>query len=636
MTEAKASLTPIVVFYPEGRCVEGRAGWTLLDAAQAAGVHLDSACGGQGTCGKCRVIIRLGEVDSRPSEHISGAEAEEGMVLACQSHVIGDVVAEVPAASQLGELQILIGGTETSAAAEVPLAQVAEVSLGPPSLDDPLADWERLARALGRALPDFETFSVDLDALRALPGAARAGQWRLRAAVADLAGSGQVFAIETARPGRPGYGVAVDIGTTTIAAHLVDLASGSAPNARACLNDQIAFGDDVISRIIAAAEPDGLRRLQQAVVRSVNSLVAQLADEQAIAPAEIVAIACAGNTTMTHLLLAVDPAAIRREPYVPAARAFPVLRAGEIGFDAHPAAPVYLAPCATSYVGGDTTAGVLATGMADVDELWLLVDLGTNGEIALGNRDWLTCCSCSAGPAFEGSGLRYGMHASLGAIERAEYLPDADRMLFSTIGGAKARGLCGSGLIDVLASLLEAGVVDRAGRIDLGFPSRRVRVREEQPEFVVVWGEEAGREDDIVLAEADIENLIRSKAAVYAGIAVLLESLGLRPPDLARLNVAGAFGNYLDVEHAVTIGLLPDIPLDKIRFVGNTSVAGARMALMSRAARARAQEIASRMTNFELSAVPAFMGQYVAGLFLPHTDLARFPSVAARVPSRSR
>ncbi|GAF95824.1 unnamed protein product, partial [marine sediment metagenome] len=281
---------------------------------------------------------------------------------------------------------------------------------------------------------------------------------------------------------------------------------------------------------------------------SINSLITQVCDEQAVSPTDIVAVACAGNTTMTHLLLALDPAAIRREPYVPAAREFPLLRACELGFEVHPAAPVYLSPCASSYVGGDITAGVLATGMDDVDELWLLVDMGTNGEVALGNRDWLTCCSCSAGPAFEGSGLKYGMHATLGAIERAEYVPASDRMIVSTIGGAKPRGICGSGLIDLLAGLLQAGAVDRAGRIDLGFQSRRVRIRDEQPEFVVVWGEEVGREDDIVLTEADIENLIRSKAAVYAGISVLLDAMGLGPRDLARINVAGAFGNYLDVE----------------------------------------------------------------------------------------
>ena len=321
---------------------------------------------------------------------------------------------------------------------------------------------------------------------------------------------------------------------------------------------------------------------------------------------------------------------------LPAARQFPLVRARDIGLGINPAAVVYCAPAVSSYVGGDVVAGVLATGLAEVEPLWMLVDMGTNGEIALGNREWLMCCSCSAGPAFEGSGIQYGMHASPGAIERARYDPAADTLEYSAIGGAKPRGLCGSGLIDVLATLLRAGVIDRAGKIDLGYPSPRVRVEHDQPQFVLVWGHEVGREDDIAISEADIENLIRSKAAVFAGVQVLLDNVGLSPAQLDRVMVAGAFGNYLDSHNAVTIGLLPDVPLERIRFVGNTSVAGARMTLVSRRARRHAAEIASRMANLELSAVTSFMERYVAGLFLPHTDMSLFPSVAQQLARAER
>jgi len=345
---------------------------------------------------------------------------------------------------------------------------------------------------------------------------------------------------------------------------------------------------------------------------------------------------CSGNTAMLHFLFGLDPTRIRREPYIPTANLVPPLRALEVGIRINERGLLFSMPSVAAYIGGDITAGVLATGMDDVDELWLLVDMGTNGEIALGNREWLLCCSCSAGPAFEGSGIEYGMHASLGAIERVRYDPGSDTFGYVTIGGAKPRGVCGSGLIDLLATLLRAGVIDRGGKINLGYPSPRVRVVDDQPQFVLVWGHEVGREDDIVIAEADIENLIRSKAAVFAGVQLLLERVGLSPSDLDRVMVAGAFGNYLDSDNAVTIGLLPDLPLERIRFVGNTSVAGARMMLVSRRARRDAAEIASRMTNVELSAATAFMDRYVAGLFLPHTDMRLFPLVAERLASAER
>jgi uncharacterized 2Fe-2S/4Fe-4S cluster protein (DUF4445 family) len=348
----------------------------------------------------------------------------------------------------------------------------------------------------------------------------------------------------------------------------------------------------------------------------------------------IIAAACAGNTVMTHLLLGIDATGIRREPYVPAVQIVPTLWAGDLELALHPRAPVYLAPCVSSYVGGDITAGVLATGIAESPRLTLFIDMGTNGEMVVGNEEWLMCCSCSAGPAFEGSGVAYGMYATVGAIERLRYDPDTDSVEYMTIGEAKPRGICGSGLVDALATLLRAGAIDRAGRIDLGFPSRRVRVRDERPEFVFVWGEDVGRADDISLGEDGIKNLIRSKSAVYAGAETLLESLGLRAENLDQILVAGAFGNYLDAESAVTIGLLPDMPLDRIRFVGNTAVAGARQGLLDRDARHEMEGLARRMTSLELSVVPGYMDRYVSGLFLPHTDLRRFPSVANKLESR--
>jgi len=627
--------THIVVFQPDGACVEVESGATILEVANRAGVALDSACGGQGTCGKCRVIVALGRPGGRPSDLLSREELERGVVLACQARVEDDLVVEIPPESQRSELQILIdqGAVETEATeADVPLAERLGVRLQPPLAEEREGDRERLLQAVSRAHGDrFAEVDLDLDALRALPVLAREENWQFDALVGDLDGRGQVFGLDSSTGARA-YGLAVDIGTTTVVIHLIDLATAGFVDACASLNDQIGRGEDVISRIIYAQEHEaGLSELRAAVLATINRCIGQVCEQQGISAGQIVAAACVGNTVMAHLLLGVDPAAIRREPYVPALRSLPALPAREVGLDISSRAPVYLGPCVGSCVGGDVTAGVLATGMADSPRLSLLIDLGTNGEMVIGNQDWLMCCSCSAGPAFEGSGLEYGMYATVGAIERLSYDREADAVEYLTIGGGKPRGVCGSGLVDALATLLRGGVIDRAGRIDLGFPSPRVRVRRERPEFVLVWGEEVGRADDISLGEDDIQNLIRSKAAVYAGAETLLQGLGLDPSHIDRIFVAGAFGNYLDAENAVMIGMLPDVPLDRIRFVGNSAVAGARLSLLARSARERMEELARQMTNFELSMVPGYMDRYVSSLFLPHTDLKLFPSVAEKL-----
>lgn len=636
----------IVVFEPDGVCVEAEQGATILEVAAEAGVAIDSACGGQGSCGKCRVAITLGRPGGSAGDVLSAAEMQQGFVLACQATVEDDLVVEVPLESQRGELRILLGEAEGESAAlePPPLAQVVGIPTAElvgantaPTGDRKQGDAERLVEALGaRVAGDFRGLEVNLPALRELPRLLRPRQAapaaEIEALVGDVDGLGSVFGVAAREGGRSGwYGVAVDVGTTTVVVHLIDLATAGFVEAAASLNEQVSYGEDVISRIIHAQERErGLEELREAVTRTVNRCLAQVLGERG-APGRAIGAACVGNTVMTHLLLGVDPAAIRREPYIPAFRRLPALSAKEVGLNIHPGAPVWLAPCVSSYIGGDVVAGVLATGMAEQGRLTLFIDLGTNGELVVGNEEWLMSCSCSAGPAFEGSGVEYGMYATVGAMERVSYDPESDHVDYLTIGDAKPRGICGSGLVDALATMLRAGVVDRAGRINLGFASPRVRVRNERPEFVLVWGEEVGRADDISLGEDAIQNLIRSKAAVYAGAATLLESLGLSAEEVDSILVAGAFGNYLDAENAVTIGMLPDVPLERIRFVGNTAVAGARMALLSRGARERMEELARGMTNFELSVAPGYMEAYVSGLFLPHTDLNRFPSVGRQL-----
>jgi len=633
MTKASAD-THIVVFYPEGKCAEAQAGETLLAVARELGVAIDSACGGQGVCGKCRVIVRLGEVEAEPSTLLTSEERKEGYVLACQARVAQDVVVEVPIESQRGELQILIGageGLEPGAPAG-PLAERVKVEMAAPVGADNIDDLGRLASALGEKKEGKPSLDIDLEVLRALPWLLRESNWKVEVLLGETGVERQVFDVWPSSGKKAVYGLAIDVGTTTVVVQLLDLDSGALVGTAAGLNDQIAFGNDVISRIVASEQrPGGIAELQRAIRETINRLIEELLAKHQLERAQVICACCAGNTVMTQFLLGIKAEALRREPYVPAARHFPVVRAREIGLGLHPRGPLWPLPCTSSYVGGDITAGVLATGMDEAEAIGALIDLGTNGEVVVGGKDWLVCASCSAGPAFEGSGIKHGMFAGPGAIERVEYDPAVDEVRYHTVGGGKPRGICGSGLVDALASLLRAGVIDRAGRIDLGRPTPRVRVAEEEPEFVLVWGEEVGREEDIALTESDIHNLIRSKAAVYAGLSVLLKRVGMKPGDLERLLVAGAFGNYLDAENAVNIGLLPDLPLERIRFVGNTSVAGARKALLSSLMREKAGEIAAKMANFELSLEADFMEAYVAGLFLPHTEAALFPSVIERL-----
>ena len=601
-----------VTFLPGGVAVATEPGRTVLETAAAAGVGINSTCGGQGTCGKCKVTV-LGE---------------DREVLACQLLVERDLTVEIPPESQVRDSRILtklsVGAALT--VGEAPLAQRVAVELAPPGAARHEADAERLLRALRQRFGGaFQDYALDLAALRALPAVGRSQDWHFDAILADVTGVGRVIAVEPSASAA--YGLAIDLGTTTIVAALLELDTGRVVGSHAQLNGQAPFGADVISRIIYAQEDEhGLAELRETARDTIAHCVATVLREHDLEPDDALAAVIVGNTVMTHLLLGVDPANIRREPYVPALCSLPTLRAADVGLAIRPGAPVYLAPCVSSYVGGDITAGALAAAVTDSPQLTLFIDLGTNGEAVVARDEWAVCCSCSAGPAFEGSGLDYGMYAASGAIERVAYDSATDAVDYGVIGDEAPRGICGSGYVDALAELLRTGVIDRSGRIDLSFASPRVRVRNDLPEFVLVWGSEAGREEDISVGQDDIQTLIRSKAAVYSGVATLLDSLNLRAMEIERLLIAGGFGNYLHPDHAVAIGLLPDLPRERIHFLGNTALTGAGMALLAREARQRTGAIAVRMTNFELSTVPSYMERYVSGLFLPHTDLSLFPS----------
>jgi uncharacterized 2Fe-2S/4Fe-4S cluster protein (DUF4445 family) len=637
MTPTKPALCK-VRFEPSGLKTEVPRGATLLEAARLAGVYLTSICGGDGYCGKCKVVVDEGQVESKPSTLLSAQELRENVVLACQGRIVSDVTVTVPKSHMLDTGQILVDSdahrfsqmpgeaVRDSAFPFDPLVQKHHLKLPPPTESDQMADHERLYLGIRRKV-DAPIMQTGYRILQNLPGVLQQSGYDVTATLADRAGAVEVVDVEPGDTTARHFGVVVDVGTTTVVAHLVNLSSGATVDAEATYNSQIHFGDDYIRRIIYAEQNDAFDEMQQRVVHDINDLIQTLAGRQGIELGHINVVVCSGNTAMIHFLLNLDPRRIRRSPYIPTAAWVPPIRAAEAGIRINKRGLLYTLPAVGAYVGSDIVAGVLATRLYASPSLALLIDIGTNGEVVLGSREWMVCASSSAGPAFEGSGVKHGMRAAPGAIERVSAGADGS-LRFQTIGGDPPRGLCGSGLLDLLACLLEIGTIDRTGRLVPG-QGQRVREGADGVEFILV--PPADGRDAITITQADISNLIRSKAGVYAAISTLMESTGTRTDQVSVLYVAGGFGNYLDVHKAIAIGMLPDMPADRIRFVGNTSVAGAKMAAFSRRAMARAEEIAEHMTYFDLMNHPGYMDAFVQANFLPHTDLSRFPSIGGRL-----
>lgn len=629
-----------VILQPLGMTAEASAGEIIADVARRAGVPLALPCGHQGRCGRCTVRIETGHVRRRSNGHLSPQEAADGWVLACQAEIIGNVVVQIPP-QRLRERLVDTGVQRppvdvTLPAVVVPAVRKVLLELPPPTLEDNLNDWERVRRGL-QQVDDAIDVQADIRLLRRLSSQLRAADWRVTAVVGDdrRGGAGRLIDVQAGDTTRSLLGVAVDIGTTTVVVSLVNLRNGRVLETAAEYNDQIAFGEDVISRIVYSRQGngDGLRRLRDMGLQTINRLIAQACRQRRVDPTQVLDVVVAGNTTMTHIFHGLDPQHLRSEPYVPTANHYPPARAEEAGVEVHPEAGIWTYPTVAAYVGGDITSGVVASGQFRTDKLTLFMDVGTNGELVLGNSDWLVTCACSAGPAFEGAGVRCGMRATTGAIEEITVDPATLEPSVSVIGDARPVGICGSGMISALAEMFITGVVDRQGRIDVERIRRRaanparVRKGDHGGEYVLAWASESETGSDIVLTEVDVDNLVRTKAAIFAGITSLLKSVGLGVEDVEQVLIGGSFGQHIDFEHAIRIGLLPDLPWDRFRFLGNTSLLGARQALISADLRGVADEIAGKMTYLELVADSSFYGEYTSAMFLPHTDLELFPSV---------
>ena len=631
-----------VIFLPDEKEVEVAEGTTLLEAAEKADIYINSLCGGEGLCGECRLQVTKGKAraDKNAIGFFSKEEIENGYVLACQTKVEDNLEVVVPAKSRLEKEKIITEGVTLTysepesislhkrpsdpASFFEPLVSKVYLELREPTLIDNVADIDRITRELGKKTR-YSSFEISLTCLQNLAAKLREHKWRVTATVARHDGMGRILQIEGGDTTERNYGLAVDVGTTTVVVQLIHLKTGKVIGVEGSHNKQARYGEDVISRMVFACSRGSLEPVHEAVITNINTLIQTLSGKTGVAIKDITSIVAAGNTTMSHFLLGLMPCSIRLEPYVPTATIYPQIVARDIGIDINPQGILEVMPSVASYVGGDIVAGALACGLADKQEAQCLVDVGTNGEIAIGNNDWIVCCSASAGPAFEGEGSKWGMRATRGAIEKIEI--EDGQVTCETIGKAKPRGICGSGLIDAIYELARNRIIGQDGKLNQSLNDKRIIMEDNDPRYTLVFPKETETGEAITISESEIGNLIKSKGAVFAAMKSLVDYVGLTFDQLNTIYISGGFGSSLDIPKAIAIGLLPDIEPKKIQFIGNSSIMGARMALLSTPAFEKAISVAKKTTNIELSNYLPFMDEFVAALFLPHTDTSLFSSV---------
>ena len=622
-----------VVFEPAGRRITVQLGTTVLEAAMGAGVTIASDCGGQGTCGRCKVVAHeleaLGEPTSVEAGLLSRKEAEAGYRLACQATVERDVVVMIPEESRGGERKFQAVGLEGEVAVDPSVRKITLI-LPRPTLEAGRTIAEEIVDALEEA--GMEEAEFDLWALRLLPEAPRTPSFDV---TVTLWRGRRIISVEEGDTSGRLYGAALDMGTSKVVGHLVDLRDGRTLAVASTENPQVVHGEDVMSRItFALKSPGNTDELRRLLLEAVNKVLKALYDEADVQPHEVYEAVVVGNTVMHHLFLGIEPSSLARSPFMPLVRRALSIAAGELGVSIYPAGVVYLPPLIAGFVGSDAVSDLMATEVHISEEPALLIDIGTNTEVIVGDRMGLEACSCASGPAFEGAHISHGMKAVSGAIERLRIDPETLDVGYETIGGGKPIGLCGSAMVDALAEMWKNGLVNEFGRLNLDAGTPRMRASADGGEFVVAWGDAAGTGRDITLTQGDIRELMLAKAAIYAASYIMLRRRGIEADEITRAYVAGAFGSYIDPVNAVVIGMLPDMPPEKITFVGNTAVTGAKKVLLSKAARSTAEAVLERIHYHELSIDPEFNREFLKAVFIPHREPGRFPTAQRLARSR--
>ena len=625
--------------------IHANKGDRLLDIARDANVAIDAPCSGNATCGKCKVKLISGAIDSPKTHHITDEEYDAGWRLACVSKVADeDLVIEVPdiasayksrmkvadlsSPEEIAIFEKIKSDIETSGISLTNDMSITELTMSAPSLDDTMPDNERITWALQEAV-GAEKVILPFSVIKKLPDVLRQDNFQVKA-VYKMSGS-RCFVYDIYPAGEEArvIGLAIDIGTTTVSSVLIDMQTGEILAKGSAGNGQIRFGADVINRIVEQTKAGGVKRLQKAIIDdTLNPMIANMCKSIGIKSSQIYRMSLASNSTMNHLFMGVNADPLRMEPYIPTFFHLKNIYAKDLNLIINPNSDIIFAPNIGSYVGGDITAGTLASGIWNSEEFSVFIDLGTNGEIVFGNSDFLMSCACSAGPAFEGGDISCGMRATDGAIEAVKIDKETMEPELSIIGdeGQKPIGLCGSGIIDIIAELFRCGIVNAKGQ--LVREGRRVKVDEDgMKSYVIAFKEDTGSVKDVEITEVDIDSFIRAKGAIYSGIITLVESLGFDMSIVDNVYVAGGIGSGINMKNAVRIGMLPDIPLEKYKYIGNSSLAGAYAMLLSNEAEDKVTELASSMTYLELSTHPGYMDSFVAACFIPHTDAFLFPSV---------
>jgi uncharacterized 2Fe-2S/4Fe-4S cluster protein (DUF4445 family) len=615
-----------LTFEPEGRRVKTALGITIFQAAREAGISIRSECGGKGVCGKCRVIVQdknsLNEVTATETKHLSSSEINSGYRLACQSFPKRNVKIMIPPESRIGARKIQITGLERPVPLN-PLVEKFHLALPKPTLFDVTPDFERLLESMKNTY-GFERLEINYRLLTKLPSILRNANWDVTVTLWD---NRKVIAVEKGDTSDKLFGLAIDIGTSKIVGYLVDLRTGKTLDISSIENPQVFYGEDILSRITFAMRDDEkLEELQKLVIEGINDVIHKVCVETNVNPSDVYEATVVGNTAMHHLFLAIQPKYLALSPYTPAVRRGINICAKELNIKMNPYGNVHVLPVIAGFVGADAVADVLASGIYDSEELSLLIDIGTNAEIFIGNTEDILCCSCASGPAFEGAHIKHGMKATTGAIEKVRIKPNSYEVEYETVDGTKPTGLCGSAVVDIIAELLKCGIINRQGLFEREVASPRLRTLNGDVEFVLAESEETLSGKAITITQRDIGEIQLAKAAIFAGCSILMKRKNLRREDLDRIFIAGAFGSF-NPENAKFIGLVPDVPTEKISFVGNTAIAGAKMTLISKEARETAEMLSKKVRYLELAADPDFNQEFFKATFIPHKDLDRFPSI---------
>ena len=641
-----------VIFQPSGRRGVIEAGKTILDAARELGVGIEAICGEKRTCGKCRVKVQQGVfeqygVESRMDNLSPFHVVEQNFIdrdrnpadrLSCYAEIRGDLIVFVPEESRTGKQVIRKSAREINVTID-PAVRKYAVELTPPSLHDAQGDFERLAREMHGEY-GLHDLTIDLEVLRVLPRVLREQDWR---ATVTVRMDREIIFVE---PGfvETCYGLAVDVGTTTVAGFLCDLRTGHIVGTASMMNPQVTYGEDVLSRLTyAVTTPDGLGELHRTILEGLNGLIAMVAEEARIRPDEILEAVIVGNTVMHHLFLGIYPNELGLSPYPPASHMAIDLKAREFGLNILPSGNVHVLPVEAGFVGADSVAVLIAEEPYQQEDVSLIIDIGTNGELILGNRDRLLSCSCATGPAFEGASIKFGMRAAPGAIEKVRIIAETHEVHWKAIGDRKwhrqpktpghACGICGSGIIDAVAEMFRTGILTKSGAFNRDIATPRLRVgTDDKPEFVLAWADETIITKDITVTVQDVRAIQLAKAAMYAGAKLMLKRIGVDRPD--KVVLAGAFGSFIDKKKAMALGMFPDCEPDRIYAVGNAAGDGARMALLSRRKRTEAQDMARRVEYVELSTQEDFQREFVRAIHFPHM-VDEFPHVAKRREARS-